>query len=276
MSTADSTEMEVGEPIGGRADDASEQVSQSFAALAVGYLAALSAAELMTALVAPRVGLALHAMLLVALLLHTALTHGEDVHRLLLCLSLVPLMRLLSLSLPLADFRLQYRYVVVTVPLLAATVVAMQVLNLSWQDVGLKAGNFPVQLSMTLVGLPLGYAEYCILRPEPLVETLALGKAALPSLILMMCTGFGEELVFRGVIQLTAGQVLGRWDVVYVATLSAVTCAGHQSLINVFFVLGVAVVLGWIRRRTGSILGVSLAHGLTNVVLFLVMPLAEG
>jgi membrane protease YdiL (CAAX protease family) len=276
MRRADSTEMEVGEPIGGRADEASEQAAQSVAALAVGYLAALSAAELMTALVAPQLGLASHAMLLVALLLHTALTYGEDVHRLLLCLSLVPLMRLLSLSLPLSDVRLQYRYVVVTVPLLASTVVVMQALNLGWQDVGLKAGNLPVQLSMALVGLPLGYAEYCILCPEALTETLALGKAALPSLILMICTGFGEELVFRGVIQQTAGQVLGRRDVLYVATLSAVTSAGYQSPINAFFVLGVAAVFGWVRRRTGSILGVSLAHGLTNVMLFLVMPLVEG
>ena len=34
----------------------------------------------------------------------------------------------------------------------------------------------------------------------------------------------------------------------------------------------VALVFGWARERTGSIVGVSLAHGLTNIVLFLVMP----
>jgi membrane protease YdiL (CAAX protease family) len=34
----------------------------------------------------------------------------------------------------------------------------------------------------------------------------------------------------------------------------------------------VAVVFGWAVRRTGSLLGVTVAHGLTNVILFLVMP----
>jgi hypothetical protein len=272
----DGSEIEVAAAVDGRADEGSASSGRSAAAVAVGYLAALSAAELVTALVAPRVGLFFHAVLLVVLFLHTALDRRQTVHRLLLCLSLVPLMRLLSLSLPLADFHLSSWYLTVTVPLLAAAVAVMHVLDLSWRDVGLSRGRVLVQLGIALAGLPLGYVEHYVLHPEPLSEALTLGEVWLPSLILMICTGFGEELVFRGLIQRTAGQVLGGWDVIYAATLSAVTCVGYGSLTNALFVLGVAAIFGWIRRSTGSILGISVAHGLTNAVLFLVMPFVGG
>jgi membrane protease YdiL (CAAX protease family) len=38
------------------------------------------------------------------------------------------------------------------------------------------------------------------------------------------------------------------------------------------FVFGVSVFFSWIVSRTGSLLGVTLAHGLTNILLFLVVP----
>lgn len=273
MGGVEGAETRTAGPTHGRTIDGS---GRSGAVAAVGYLVTLSATELVTALGAPRVGLAFHAMLLIVLFLHTALAHRQTVHNLLLCLSLVPLMRLLSLSLPLDGFRLSYWYLIVTVPLLAAAAAVMQVLDLSWRDVGLHRGNELVQLGIGLAGLPLGYVEYHAVRSEPMSEALTLGEVWWPSLILMICTGFGEELVFRGVIQRAAGEVLGRWAVVYVATLSAVTCVGHGSSTNALFVLGVAAIFGWIRRRTGSILGISVAHGLTNAVLFLVMPSVGG
>ena len=43
-------------------------------------------------------------------------------------------------------------------------------------------------------------------------------------------------------------------------------------LLDVVFVFGVALFFGYVVERTDSILGVSLSHGLTNIVLFLVAP----
>ena len=57
------------------------------------------------------------------------------------------------------------------------------------------------------------------------------------------------------------------------AVVFAVLHVGYQSLPDVIFVLNVALFFGLARMVTGSIVGVSLAHGLTNVLLFLTMPL---
>jgi membrane protease YdiL (CAAX protease family) len=92
-------------------------------------------------------------------------------------------------------------------------------------------------------------------------------------LILLICTGFAEELIFRGMMQRTATETLGQaYGILYVSAIFAILHAGHQSVIEVFFVFGVALFFGLTRSVTGSILGVSIAHGLTNIFLFLALP----
>jgi len=265
------------------------QVQRSSAAVAMGggatrtgrslwiglvYLAALAAAEVLTNLVEPHLGLLMHGVLLVALFFHTALTWGHPGHRLLLSLTFAPLIRLLSLSLPLAGFPTIYWYLIVSVPLFMAAAVAWRTLRLSRTEIGLNLRAFPLQILVALTGLSLGYLEYRILRPAPLAQSLAWGEVWAPGLILLVCTGFAEELIFRGMMQQTAVEALGRGrGIVYVAALFAVLHVGYRSLTDVLFVFGVALFFGLVKSVTGSIVGVSLAHGMTNVLLFLTIPL---
>jgi membrane protease YdiL (CAAX protease family) len=74
-------------------------------------------------------------------------------------------------------------------------------------------------------------------------------------------------------LQRSTGQGLGHWwGILYVAALFAVLHFGYRSVLDVLFVFGVGGLFGWIVARTGSLVGVTLAHGLTNIMLFLVMP----
>ncbi|MBC7262712.1 MAG: hypothetical protein H5T63_11955, partial [Chloroflexi bacterium] len=59
--------------------------------VALGYLAAITAAELLTTLLEPRAGLVLHGALLVVLLLHSAFVWEFAVRDLLLSLCFAPL-----------------------------------------------------------------------------------------------------------------------------------------------------------------------------------------
>ena len=54
--------------------------------------------------------------------------------------------------------------------------------------------------------------------------------------------------------------------------LFAIMHMGFHSVLDVLFVFGVAMFFGWVVKKTGSLLGVTLAHGLTNIMLFLVFP----
>jgi hypothetical protein len=94
----------------------------------------------------------------------------------------------------------------------------------------------------------------------------------LAALSLAIFTGFMEEIIFRGLLQSMAGLALGRWGLLYVALLFGALHIGYLSVADVVFVTAVGVAFGLVVRWSGSILGVTLAHGLTNITLFLVMP----
>jgi hypothetical protein len=244
---------------------------QSRLVVALAYLLLIALAELVTTFVEPRAGLILHSALLVILLVHTALSSGQPYHRLLLGLVLAPLIRMLSLALPLVDFPLIYWYLIISVPLFVATALAARVMGFSRERIGLTVRKIPLQLLVALTGVTFGVAEYYILRPEPLVTDPTWQSMLLSGSILMICTGFAEELIFRGILQRASVQALGRFGLLYVALLFAVLHTGYRSVLDVVFVFGVALLFGWVAEATWSLVGVTLAHGLSYIVLFLVM-----
>ena len=240
--------------------------------IALAYLLAVTVAEVLTTYWEPRAGLVLHGLLVLILVAHTALTWERPAYQFLLALTFAPLIRLLSLSLPMGRFPLVYWYLITSIPLFATVWMAMQRLGLDWGSVGINLRAWAVQLPVGLVGLLFGYMEYRILHPRPLATALTWQQIWLPALILLVSTGFAEELIFRGLMQRTTQDSLGRWSVPYVSLLFAVLHVGYKSLLDVIFVFVVAVFFGYIVHKTKSIVGVTLAHGLTNIVLFLVAP----
>jgi uncharacterized protein len=240
--------------------------------IAVIYLVCITIAEGLTTLSNPQFGMLLHGLLLVAIILHATLFAQGSGQKFLLTLTMVPLIRLMSLSLPLPSFPFIYWYALVGAPLFLAAFVAFRVVGYDAAQIGLNGRKLPLQLMVGLSGVGLGYLEYLILRPDPLVEGMTLQQIWLPALILLVFTGLLEEVIFRGLIQRSALESLGRHGLLYVAALFAVLHLGYRSALDVIFVFGVALFFGWVVVRTGSILGVTLSHGLTNVALYLFIP----
>ncbi|MBN1886779.1 MAG: CPBP family intramembrane metalloprotease [Thermoflexales bacterium] len=257
--------------------------------VALAYLAALTLGEALVTFSFPQAGMYVHSAMLLALMLHASLLARGPQRQFLLTLTLAPLIRLMSLSMPLPRFPFVYWYGIVGAPLIAAAYMAAWAAGLGQKDMGLPAfrlrgelslstlfglsGRMLVQLIVGLYGLGLGYVEYLILRPAPLVESLRWEQLWMPVLILLVFTGYLEEIIFRGLMQHTSIRSLGRWwGMLYVALVFAVLHMGYRSALDMLFVFGVALFFGEVVARTGSILGVTLSHGLTNITLFLVYP----
>ncbi|MEE9202286.1 MAG: CPBP family intramembrane glutamic endopeptidase, partial [Dehalococcoidia bacterium] len=113
--------------------------------------------------------------------------------------------------------------------------------------------------------------EYLIIHPKPLAAAFGLG-IVFPALVLIATTGFVEELVFRGIMQRAFIEGVGRRGIIYVSVVFAVLHIGYLFAADVAFVFVVSLFFAWMRERTGSLLGISLAHGITNAVLYLVAP----
>jgi membrane protease YdiL (CAAX protease family) len=240
--------------------------------LSIIYLLAIAGAELITALVSQIGGVIFYFVLLISLIFISAMFSRQPSHRLFLSLGLAPLIRILNFSAPLVQFSEIYWFLFVSIPLLAGILAIITILNLQPREIGLTTDTVPIQALIALTGIGIGLIEYLILKPEPLILTLSWQEAIAPALILLIATGFVEELAFRGVIQSSSVPVLGRGGWVYVAALYSILQIGHLSALHWIFVLLVSLFFGWVVARKGSILGVSLCHGITNIGLYLIFP----
>jgi len=236
------------------------------------YLFCIAAAEVTTVIIDPIWGIVFYFFILVATLLHPALQDKRRTNWLVLSLSLVPIIRIISLAMPLTGIPQIWWYPIIYLPLLVATVVLIRILGYSRSDLGLNWGNWLVQLVIGASGIVLGLIEYMILKPESLVTELTLQSILLPAFLLIITTGFVEELIFRGVLQRAAMASFNRLGIVFISLVFAILHIGFLSIIDVIFVFVIALLFGWIVKKTGSLFGVSLAHGVINTMLFVVAP----
>jgi hypothetical protein len=246
-----------------------------YVAISLVYLVCISIAEALTTLVEPQLGLPLHGLILVVLLVHGSLIQRGVLRRFLILLSLAPLIRILSLSLPLQKIGLPliYWYLVIGLLLFLAAFIASRITDLRGNRIGWSWRAWPLQLAIGLMGFGLGYLEYLILQPGPLAAYGSWVDVATAAFILLIFTGVLEEFIFRGLMQSASMQMMGKFGLVYVAILFAVLHLGYHSFPDLLFVLMVGLSFGWWVWKTHSLLGASLAHGIANISLYVLFPM---
>lgn len=254
-------------------EDSSQIFSFLLMLLLLVYLFALGYAERTVYFVDPARGLVLHAYLLVGLILVVSAEWDHAQYRYLLAFAIVPLMRMIGLAVPLSYFPLGFWYVLVSLALVVAVMIFAQRLALSSSDLGLKLDRLLVQLLVALSGILVGVGQYFLLGEALSTEGSRQFSSIALGVVLLLGYGFVEELIFRGLLQHVAEKILGvgvGW--VFVAAVYAVLSLGSYSLGSMAVAFGVSLLFSWAVWRTGSLLGVSLAHGLANIVLFLILP----
>ncbi len=242
--------------------------------LAISYLVLVVSAEVVTNIFHLTQGIIFHGVILTGLIVHSSRTSNSSTRNFLLSLCLAPLIRIMSLSMPLTRFPVVYWYLITYPPLFLAAWLASKHLNFTAKEIGINAQKLRLQLWVALTGFIFGVAEYYLLRPDPLIPELTWAKVALPALVLLVGTGFVEEFMFRGVIQRASMIALGGWGLPYVALLFASLHLIHYSANpwDIPFVFLVGLFFGCVVNKTGSLLGVTLSHGITNITLYLIIP----
>lgn len=237
-------------------------------------MAALGGAEWVTAEVSSAVGLGLHAVLILFLLVRSYATVGKesDAH---VALSLLPLLRVVSLTVPLELASPTDQLGLVSALFLVSFFFAARALRYgasAARDLNFRA--FALQLLIALSGPLLGLLLYTYtFVPLPaLADGLELEQVARPA-VSLFAAGVVEELFFRGLLLTALTRLLGAWQGI---ALSALFYASFhlswQSWPLVGFMLLQGLLFGWSAFRTKSVVGVALAHGLANLALFIFLP----
>ena len=241
--------------------------------LLTGYIISFFVAEISTTYVNVPTGLGIHAFILFVLFLHSSLAPNKKFRNLLNSMMILPLIRIISLSMPIMKIPQLYWFIIIAIPLLAASYTLTKIQNLGRKDVGLNLNRPITQFLIALTGIPLGYIEFQILHPKALIPTLTLPYLILGFIVMLIGTGFAEEILFRGIIQKNSEELLGAFiGLIYTALLFAIFHIGWKSIRDLILVLSVAIFYGYIYQRTRSIIGVTFSHGLSNFILFIVIP----
>jgi len=237
------------------------------------YLLALIGAELLTTYVNKTWGLAAHTIILFALLVNEAMVESNDFSNLLRSMMPIPIIRIVGLSIPMMQIKPLYWFPIVAIPLFAASIVIMRRQNLSMKDVGLVLGNIKIQLLIAATGFITGIIEFFILKPDPLISQFTPLLLIGAFFILLISTGLAEELLFRGILQNNTTNMFGAaFGLIYTSLIFTTMHIGWIYFADLVFVFCVAMFYGICLIKTKSILGITVAHGISNSMLFLVMP----
>jgi membrane protease YdiL (CAAX protease family) len=246
--------------------------------VAAGVVVGLAVAEVITTFGDPRYGVGLHIGLLTTFLLLSAASRQARRRAFFLALAVAPLIRIVSTGMPLLTFPEICWYLLTSIPLFMAAFLIARALHLQPGMIGLRLPGWrhaPLELVTWMSGVGLGYVEWRILGSAPLVDGQNVIGLVGASAILLVCTGLVEEVLFRGLIQAMAGRLFGSMGgIVFSAAIFAVLHIGHRSVLDDLFVLCVGLYFSVVVQQTKSLLGVTLAHGTINIVLFVAMPLA--
>jgi membrane protease YdiL (CAAX protease family) len=124
-----------------------------------------------------------------------------------------------------------------------------------------------------VVGLVFAIVEYRVLKAGSLIPSLDVLSLVALAIVMFLFVGFGEELIFRFILQSRLQRIIGTWGGIGLASaLFTAMHSGYSSVPYLFFVLIVGLILGYTFHRTGSLGFVTVIHGSINFFLFSFIP----
>lgn len=220
------------------------------------------------------IGVILYLTILISLLLTALMKKLEPRHPLYSALILLPLIRIIGASLPLAGIPEVYRIMTVSVPLFIAGVMVAKIVGITPAVMGFRISILPKQMLIALLGLPLGFIEFYMIRPDINISLAKPEEILLWVFTLILCVGLLEEFLFRGILFNTAHKLQGNNKaMVFTSLLYAALTIPSKSLLNVIYAFLVSILFCRIFIWKKSIVGISLAHGIINITSYLICPL---
>ena len=202
--------------------------------------------------------------------------------------SLISLIRLVGLGMPaffsltLYDFVPVYAAAIVGAFIVLGTDTAMkaQIIGIASILIGTiqKVQRNMLKWAMFLiVGVLLAYlfgnVEYVLIHPQALIPQLDLFYLLMLGFIMLFFVGFGEELMFRAILQRRLQSRVGIWiGIVLTSILFAAMHSVYFSFDYLIYVFAVGMILGITYQETKSLGLVALIHGSINFFLFSFLP----
>ena len=194
-------------------------------------------------------------------------------------LALIPLYILFTSSLPWFFINQQY-----LLPAVYSIILALSLLHIYQNKLSLKyIFGFRKEklllytLACLAIGAVLGTMEYSILRPAPAFPTFEVKYLLRDMIYMFLFVGLGEELLFRGLLQIDLMKVFGvKGGLILASLMFAVMHLTWRSVPELGFVFVAGLVLGFLYWKTKNLVLPTIVHGANNVMLVAVLPYILG
>ena len=233
-------------------------------------------AELLILLQYDYITIWMHVFTVVALPLASIYFHEKNITMAFQSLMLLPLLRLVNISMPIFFETTLYTFVFIYGPLILPVFLVMRAQGLSFnfkiaEETKRKWPQYTV-ISL-LVALFIAQGEYAIIDVGYLIPDLSLMSLIQLSIVMIFFVGFIEELIFRYILQTRLEFTFGIWPALIISSiLFGAMHSGYGTFLQVVMTSIAGLMIGYMYVRTRSLSLITVTHGITNVFLFGIIP----
>ena len=222
----------------------------------------------------PNAAMPIHAANLIFLILSSIFINN----RIYPSLMILPLFRLLNVAMPIFFNLTLYSYAMVYAPMFIPIYILVKDGFISCSEAGMTFKGFLYYFPLAIsVGFALGWGEYNVIHPQLLTPDKDFKEIAVLIITMIFFVGFVEEFVFRSSLQTVLEERIGPIEGLLLASvIFGFMHSGYRLPLELCYVTFAGLVFGLLFWLSKSLPIISLAHGVTNISLFLVAPMESG
>jgi membrane protease YdiL (CAAX protease family) len=219
-----------------------------------------------------------HIGILIALSLSDIFVKDPEIRRIYQAFMLLPVLRLVNLSMPIFFETTLYTFIFIYGPLAIPVAVIVLYQRDSLEQVGITLKHIvPYMLLSIPLGFVLGLGEYLTIRSGYLIPNLTFENLLKLTIIMVFFVGLIEELIFRSILQTRLEHALGvRESLLITSVMFGLMHSGYGTFYEILYTGFVGFIMGFAFYKTKSLPFVAVLHGSVNVFLFGILPLQLG
>lgn len=216
----------------------------------------------------------LHVMIVIGLAVATSSIKDGRIRNSFQALMLLPILRLLNMSMPVFFDMTLYSFVIIYVPMLISLHLIIKHQQITKRQIGLVFERLPLYVFLAIIlSLIISHAEYSVITPEYLIPDLSFINILGLLIVMVFFVGFIEEMIFRSVLQTRLEDSLGMTPgLILTSVLFGIMHSGYGNPAEMALTMVIGLLLGFIFQRTRSLPFVVMIHGFSNVLLFGIIP----
>ncbi len=200
-------------------------------------------------------GIWIHIGLLISLTLSSIFIKDSEIHKMHQSLILLPVLRLINLSMPAYYEKTLYSFILLYGILAIPVSIALTNQGLTRTQLGMTFKKIWLYSPLSiLLGLLLGGGEYLIIRTNSLISDLSTFNLLMLSIVMIFFVGLVEEIIFRSILQNRLQIALGnRSGLVITSILFGLMHTGYGSRGEVLYASFVGIFIGYLFYKTRSL-----------------------